>query len=694
MELGHASGGSGMSPAGVAGQRPRSALLIGDKVSLFQLEAFGFLRGDGFVHDYLTVDPLDYKEPSPLNFEDCLFEIEFKLNYFAQQRLQDFVSHNNLHSEQDFTLLKGEKARIAKQLQAEAALEVSQNKEDAKFYRGRPVEYGMAFQLRHVNTNKFLSAIFGANLTDVQGAADVELTNGSMGSYFKLQSIRGMKSDSELCCERELVQVVPERLPTIALAAHREDGITLDSNNRPVRTALRVLCSKEGSTWMVSRYQAIADVIEQQKGAGLKAADTELVLGTPEEAARPVALCTGQVVRLLHKETDVFLAADPGKSQTKDTMKRSLLVSEPACGYGSAGWAPNARENPGTSYSLWIIENLDPTIANPLHYGARFRIRNLATGGYLLSHWFAHASSRGPRPPRSPGSQLNKSWNGLDNTRSFIGGALTDEDLGSHVAFCGQEAQLLASTRSILSFQTSESANEGFKPDEEEAVKSQNILYLRFEHLQPRKRARSSSQPGEQSQLLASFPTQQASSTLIAGAGAYTRGPPENPKEGATAGNAVKDAASETDSIFSENRGLSPRDKVRAQVPAPGAGAGWLHLGTSLGGVLQQGIEAAGGLQAGSILSQMSEEFSPTPARASFPPGGEPPESEPEKGWLHIDDPDRGIQKPKPGICPMFHEFNGWIVYPAELSEVRDVQYVSSICSKVRSFMAGQSGTS
>ena len=39
----------------------RSALRIGDKVSIFSLDCFGFLRGDGFVHDYLTVEPLDFQ---------------------------------------------------------------------------------------------------------------------------------------------------------------------------------------------------------------------------------------------------------------------------------------------------------------------------------------------------------------------------------------------------------------------------------------------------------------------------------------------------------------------------------------------------------------------------------------------------------------------------------------------------------
>ena len=66
---GESGGQSGHQPGRKtdAGRSPteannsNSALRIGDKVSLFALEAFGFLRGDGFVHDRLTVEPLDFK---------------------------------------------------------------------------------------------------------------------------------------------------------------------------------------------------------------------------------------------------------------------------------------------------------------------------------------------------------------------------------------------------------------------------------------------------------------------------------------------------------------------------------------------------------------------------------------------------------------------------------------------------------
>ena len=94
------------------------------QVSLFALEAFGFLRADGFAHDCLSVEPLDYKDPCPQAFEACLFQIEYKFNYFKQQALEDFCAQNNIQSASDLELLPGPKVAHAKTLEAEAKQEV------------------------------------------------------------------------------------------------------------------------------------------------------------------------------------------------------------------------------------------------------------------------------------------------------------------------------------------------------------------------------------------------------------------------------------------------------------------------------------------------------------------------------------------------------------------------------------------
>ena len=88
--------------------------------------------------------------------------------------MQEFITNNNLLSSKDFELLciRPKKAATLALLRDEAASEAKQNVFDTTLYFGRTIVYGQAFQLRHVNTNKFLSVMFGANLTDIQGGAE------------------------------------------------------------------------------------------------------------------------------------------------------------------------------------------------------------------------------------------------------------------------------------------------------------------------------------------------------------------------------------------------------------------------------------------------------------------------------------------------------------------------------------------
>jgi hypothetical protein len=317
-----------------------------------------------------------------LNFEASLFQIESKCSYFAQERLQEFITNNNLLSSKDFELLciRPKKAATLALLRDEAASEAKQNVFDTTLYFGRTIVYGQAFQLRHVNTNKFLSVMFGANLTDIQGGADVELTSGSNASSFKLKSVRDLKSDSEQCDYNELVTIVPEMLPSISLNARR-GHVRFDKHNKPILSPKSVDCSKEeASQWLMSRYQSIDDIKAQKQAADAAAAALQNGICAP----MPL-LITGQVVRLLHQEADVFLAADP-KTRVNDKIKRSLLVTEPACGFGKQGYTGDTSETAGTSYTLWMVENLDPTMSQSAQCGAGLRLRNFGTGGYLMNH--------------------------------------------------------------------------------------------------------------------------------------------------------------------------------------------------------------------------------------------------------------------------------------------------------------------
>jgi hypothetical protein len=481
-----------MADEDAEGDDKTSCLKNGDIVSLFALEAFGFLKADGFVSDDLTVEPLDVKDPVPQNFEASLFQIESKLSYFAQEKLRRFVHDNHMQSALEFDLLKGEKANTATLLRAEAEKEIKRNSEESKYNASRPVVYGQAFQLRHINTNKFLSVVFGANVSDVHGSADVELSTGSMASYFYLQSDRNIKSHSEQCYERELVLLVPDMLRSIALTTHR-GKVEFDKHNKMKRTPRSVSCTKEGSVWLVSRYQNAAHAmastpeVEKTSASGGDARGLAAAQNAEMDEIAPQPLHTGQVVRLRHQEADVFLAADNNVKNANDKKSSSsLLVTEPACGFGTTGYAANASEAPGTCYTLWIVENLDPTVVRPLTMGKPFRLRNLATGTYLLTHYFAVTPLGGTRNSSFGGTArtARNTWNA-----SLASGSVGDQggEAGTHIAFCGREAHLLTSMRSIMTLHSSSFANEGVSFSEDDnLVRSQSILYLKFEHLPPR----------------------------------------------------------------------------------------------------------------------------------------------------------------------------------------------------------------
>jgi hypothetical protein len=225
--------------------------------------------------------------------------------------------------------------------------------------------------------------------------------------------------------------------------------------------------------------------VEKTSASGGDARGLAAAQNAEMDEVAPLPLHTGQVVRLRHQEADVFLAADNNVKNANDKKSSSsLLVTEPACGFGTTGYAANASEAPGTCYTLWIVENLDPTVVRPLTMGKPFRLRNLATGTYLLTHYFA-VTPRGGTSSGVGGTArtARNTW----NTSLASGFGDQGGEAGTHIAFCGREAHLLTSMRSIMTLHSSSFANEGVSfSDDDNIVRSHSILYLKFEHLPPR----------------------------------------------------------------------------------------------------------------------------------------------------------------------------------------------------------------
>ena len=62
-------------------------------------------------------------------------------------------------------------------------------------------------------------------------------------------------------------------------------------------------------------------------------------------------------------------------------------------------------------------------------------------------------------------------------------------------------------------------------------------------------------------------------------------------------------------------------------------------------------------------------------------------------GWLKIWQPENGVNNPKPMIGTLMQEWHGWVLHPADRTEVCDVQFVASLNSKVRDFIHTFAGT-
>jgi hypothetical protein len=89
----------------------------------------------------------------------------------------------------------------------------------------------------------------------------------------------------------------------------------------------------------------------------------------------------GRVVRLLHSETDVFLATSPSMDTANIESSDSLVILEPAEGFDRPGMEGGGP--PPSAYSMWLVEYVNTGEGRPLRYDEPIRLRNIATGGYF-----------------------------------------------------------------------------------------------------------------------------------------------------------------------------------------------------------------------------------------------------------------------------------------------------------------------
>jgi hypothetical protein len=162
---------------------PDDDVLYGDLFYLFNPDTDTVLNVEGFCED--CAFPLEYEriKKSILDWSGAVFVIEPKSSFSSRQEFLSFVSDNVLALFDSSSAADG----VASELHEQAIIRKSQMMQRVSFeleaaasnveqHTGRPVQYGAAVQLRHVNSGRYLcckaSGADGATQFEVVDAAD------------------------------------------------------------------------------------------------------------------------------------------------------------------------------------------------------------------------------------------------------------------------------------------------------------------------------------------------------------------------------------------------------------------------------------------------------------------------------------------------------------------------------------------
>jgi hypothetical protein len=207
------------------------------------------------------------------------------------------------------------------------------------------------------------------NAADAEGSnIAVILTNSGAASCFRFKSRHSLKLADDAVCNLDLVFVVPEELVDTHFLNCDTDLSKIMHNCTPKLTH-RVSALLTGMTCLVQKYARPRNEHSMHNSSPMPGADGD----------KSVPLRGGQVVRLFHPTLDVFLATNPSM-----ISGNALILLEDGNGFDQPG-ASTKLEQP-SAYSMWIVENADPTRGSDILFDQPIRLRNLATDGYLLPH--------------------------------------------------------------------------------------------------------------------------------------------------------------------------------------------------------------------------------------------------------------------------------------------------------------------
>jgi hypothetical protein len=344
-----------------------SVLRFGDLVAIYTEEKIT----DRFSPGYLTADGINdlsvwLKEGYPDNFTDCLFRITARQSCSAQQILnktldkilddRESFPNSSLNLKElagRLNHLPAEEVQAVLSLAHEALAEQAQNEVDVKRSRGKQIGYGQSIHLQHVKTGKYL-AEQEKKMADADNISSKVILQSSIGT--------------------EALFIMEPRFQTAGSLVFYGDSVIICCGKTE---GASLHCAKEtasGGGWDSGGFlHEVTALCERTFRMSWR-----IKLHTPWEEGADAFVKGGDVVRLLHQQSDSYVCFDDSDEPDE---------SPPTAGGGGPAPVP-VRLLPGrvaaeAAYSsLWQLEFPDATEGGRVRVGASCRLRHLATGRY------------------------------------------------------------------------------------------------------------------------------------------------------------------------------------------------------------------------------------------------------------------------------------------------------------------------
>eukprot|EP01052_Picozoa_sp_SAG31_P021502 SAG31_NODE_1666_length_7581_cov_2.398022_5_plen_357_part_01 len=325
-------------------------LKFGDLITLYDKQQRSFVRADGFNIDCLTYS-LQQDQPRDTR---CVFQICPRLVYQAQKRYKKALSNIGIRIPEqleEFRLMEDilpeDEAELNKVMAPGGPLDKEnfENEEDMNRKQGKPLTYGEGIQFRHINSQKWVTLSKGAGLQP--GSHAIETTaDGGEGAWWKVQpGFRVRKEGDNVVITDQIVLANWKKLQKseeIYMHTYHEADWQ-EPENRGELDAINM--GEINGKDIRSRYEVI------------RYSPWDETIDNPYTAPPPF-LCSGDIVRLHHKEEDGFLTLGQTGGYASDDRRIHILSM--AKGDGALT----------CSNSLWRIEQteirsveeiLDPT---------------------------------------------------------------------------------------------------------------------------------------------------------------------------------------------------------------------------------------------------------------------------------------------------------------------------------------------